>query len=128
MHFQGGNLSQVTQSMVSKWHKERDVIRAKIEKNPIQADRARKLGMNVKAPQLEEAISVWVNVTQGKVVITQAILRAKASQLGQMLKMPENEIPQSNGWLEGLQKRLQLSQVVRHGEASSVSMVDVTEA
>jgi hypothetical protein len=78
-------------------------------------------------PDLERALHHFFIQAQDKIIINDAVVRAKAQSLWHRLPQYHGleEPLWSNGWLFNFKQRHKIKQYTRHGEAASVSEVDI---
>jgi hypothetical protein len=85
-------------------------------------------------PELETALFEWIQRAEGRITISQEVIREKAKQYWARL-YPEKEMPQfSNGWVYKFQVRNSIKSRVLHGEngdlspSAAVEMIGIRQA
>lgn len=119
-HF-SNRFPNLKQSTISKLIKDEDKIRASVASNP--ALRAYKhVEPKLKFPELDKALAIWVNnAVDSGLTVNGPTIRAQAREFAQQLNIDEGNLKLSNGWLDSAKDRMNLHQIVRHGEAASIS-------
>ncbi len=110
----------VSEGMVSDILKKKDRWIA-IDNDSYQANLKRE--KKVQFPIIEEALTVWIDKLQARLVLTESILATKALDFALLCK--EDKFKASNGWLDNFKKRHNLKQYNIHGKASSVPIQDL---
>ena len=82
----------------------------------------------VKFPELELALREFVLTYQHRTILNDAIIIEKAKLFANSLKIPENELQFSSGWLHKFKERNGIRLRKLHGEASSVNQDVVIES
>ncbi|CAG8507673.1 10705_t:CDS:2 [Scutellospora calospora] len=74
----------------------------------------------VQYPDLENSLLEWILQNQDHIILSDAILIEKAKSFAKLLKIPNNSLKFSHGWLYKFKKRHGISQIIQHGEDASV--------
>ena len=98
-----------------------DEIRASVIRKPALLA-YKHIAPKPKFPELDEALAIWVNnAVDSGLTVNGPTIQAQAREFAQQLDIGNDKLKLSNGWLDLAKDRMNLKQVVRHGEAASIS-------
>ncbi|RWS19352.1 hypothetical protein B4U80_14452, partial [Leptotrombidium deliense] len=122
----------LTQEKLAEWAKitfNTNVDRSTVSKinkacnaHKITEDTSRKRSKQLIYLELDQALNEWILEHHSIAIITDAIIIKKAKQFAEKLKIEEDKILFSGGWLQSFKKRHNISQITKHGEAASVNI------
>lgn len=80
----------------------------------------RKKMRSVKYPEFEKLLLKFVKTNEDKTIFSDIVIIDKAERIKESLKIPENELKLSNGWLQKFKARHGIKLRTLHGESGSV--------